>query len=357
MSTPLQRERERRGLTQEQVADRLRQLDPEVGIDANAVSRHERGVVQFPRAPYPKLYARLYATTVDALWPPGTIEAMRRRTFLQALAATPVVTMLPDADASTEAVTAVTGGFRRLEATTPASELRAPVNAHLRFVAHRLSGGGKQLAAAASEAAGFAAWLAVDQDDDKQAAKLYGRAVEYGQRSGSDLLVSYMEGSRLLWLAETEARPVFGSALTAGFRDATELPPTVRAWLAVVEATAHAAHGNADDTFAALQRAEHAIASNHEPSWPWLFPFDARRLAGYVGACATKLNLHKTAIPALQDALPQTRTKQRALILVDLSTNYAALGQHDQARVYAHEAASIGQERHSMKILRRLQAA
>ena len=73
------------------------------------------------------------------------------------MAATTGAALLPGADASTEAITAVTGGFRRLEATTPAAELRGPVGAHLAFIAGRLERGGGQLAAAASEAAGFAA--------------------------------------------------------------------------------------------------------------------------------------------------------------------------------------------------------
>ena len=307
-------------------------------------------MIAYPRAPYPELYARLYSTTIEALWPAARMVGMRRRTFLQALATTPVAAMLPGADPSIEAVTAVTGGFRRLEPTTPARELRTPVTAQLRFVAHRLDQGGKQLAAAASEVAGFAAWLAWDQGDDTHAGTLYGQAVEYAQRSESELLTAYMEGSRLLWAAEN-GRPARPPDSVGG------LPPTVTAWLTAVQATAYASMGNADDTFAALRRAERAIAGNHEPLWPWLFPFDAQKLAGYVGACASKLQLPKTAIPALTDALPQERTKQRALILADLSANHAALGQHDQAHTYAREAASIGQERGSRKILRQLQAA
>lgn len=75
MKSPLQRERERRNWTQEFVADRIGNLlgpqrgHPSLGIDANAVSRHERGMVTIPRDPYPALYAELYNTTVEALWP------------------------------------------------------------------------------------------------------------------------------------------------------------------------------------------------------------------------------------------------------------------------------------------------
>jgi hypothetical protein len=75
MKSPLQRERERRNWTQQFVADQIGNLlGPRrgylsLGIDANAVSRHERGAVTIPRDPYPALYAELYDTTVESLWP------------------------------------------------------------------------------------------------------------------------------------------------------------------------------------------------------------------------------------------------------------------------------------------------
>src|SRR5436190_17259723 len=98
--SPLQHERERRGWTQEHVADQLRRLGLEhghgnLGIDANAVSRHERGIVVMPRDPYPSLYAALYGTTVEVLWSAAIITGMERRGFLRALAAAPVASMLP----------------------------------------------------------------------------------------------------------------------------------------------------------------------------------------------------------------------------------------------------------------------
>jgi len=365
--TPLQRHRRARNWTQADVADQLCNLvGPEhghtdLGIDANAVSRHERGVIGRPRDPYPKLYAALYGTTVEALWPPGRIEAMHRRQFLQAMAATTGAALLPGADPSVEAITSVTGGFRRLEATTPAGELRGPVGAHLRFIAGQLDHGGRQLAAAASEAAGFAAWLAVDQADDAAAGQLYRRAVGYAQRSGSEVLAAYMLGSMALWAAETgrggEARRLIGRAKG---RIPQNAPPTVRAWSAAIEGMAHAGAGDADASLAALKRAEAAVALDHEPMWPWLYPFDAARVAGYVGACATKLKLPRTALPALGEALDglgEARTKQRALVLADLAANHRALGDDDQAREVAAQAQAIGAERASPKVLQRVRLA
>jgi hypothetical protein len=365
--TPLQRHRRARNWTQAEVADRLcNVVGPErghadLGIDANAVSRHERGVIRQPRDPYPKLYAALYNTTVEALWPPGRIDAMERRRFLQAMAATTGAALLPGADPSVDAMTAVTGGFRRLEATTPAAELRGPVRAHLRFIAGQLDHGGTQLAAAASEAAGFAAWLAVDQADDAAAGQHYRRAVGYAERSGSDVLAAYMLGSMALWAAEArrggEARSLIGRA---NRRIPPTAPPTVQAWSAAIEATTHASAGDADATLAALKRAEAAVAQDHEPMWPWLYPFDGPKLAGYVGACAIRLNLPRTALPALTEALDglgEARTKQRALVLVDLAADHRVLGDTEQARDLAAEAHAIAVERGSPKVIRRVRLA
>jgi transcriptional regulator with XRE-family HTH domain len=367
MGSPLRTERQRRGWTLEQVADLLRQLGHErghhnLGIDANAVSRHERGAIAFPRSPYPALYAHLYGVAVEALWPAARIEAMERRRFLQAMAATPVAALLPAApDVTTEAITAVTGGFRRLEATMAAGELRGPVGAHLRFIAGRLEHGGARLAAAASEAAGFAAWLAFDQADDRGAGRHYRRAVGYAERSGSDVLAAYMLGSMGAWAAETgngrRALELIGQAQA---RLPAVVPPTVRAWTAAVKATAHASVGDADGALAALKQAEQPAATTHEPLWPWLFPFDPAKHAAYVGACATRLRLPRTAIPALQDALAglgPAPTKTRALVLADLAASHRAVGEDEQARVLTEEARTIGAACGSTRVARRLQPA
>jgi hypothetical protein len=286
---------------------------------------------------------------------------MERRRFLQTMAATPLAAMLGGEDPSTEAITAVTGGFRRLESTTAAADLGGPIGAHLQFIAGQLDRGGSQLAAAASEAAGLAAWLAVDQADDAAARRHYRQAVGYAHRSGSEVLAGYMLGSMALWAAET-GRPSDAARLLGQARRAipAAAPPTVHAWLAAIEATAHASAGDSDATLAACKRAEIAVAAGHEPMWPWLYPFDAAKLAGYVGTCTTRLRLPRTALPALTEALDglgPARTKQRALVLADLAANHRALGHDDQARELAAEARAIGIERRSPKVLQRVRLA
>ncbi len=357
--SPLRRERKRRGWTLERVANELRQLSAklgygEPGVDANAVSRWELGKHQ-PLEPYPELFALLYETTVEALWP-GTIDDMRRREFLRSLGATGVAAAVPAGHApafDVEAVTAATGAYRRLEATTPAAELAEPVRAHLRFVTQRLDQGGPRLAAAASEVAGLLGWLAFDQGDQRGARRAYEVAVRHAERSGSEVLGAYMLGSMALWAAEggngDEALALVGSTRR---RLSRSLGLTTRAWLAAVEATAHAAARRPDEAVAALKAAGRSLGG--EPEWPWVYPFDDAKLASYQGAVAVRLGRPDVALPALCLALDPAPTKARARTLTDLALAQLASGDPDQAGHTAGEAFALGAATGSMRVMRRV---
>jgi hypothetical protein len=343
--TPLQRHRRARNWTQDQVADQLRQLGgPGLGIDANTVSRHERGVIAMPRPPYPALYARLYRTTVATLWPAATMADMDRRIFLQMVAAAGGGTLL-GGDDDVQAMLAVTAGLRRLEPTTPASELRSSVRSHLRLVSQR-AGRGPRYAAAAADVARFAAFLSWDANDHAQARALYGRAVTYGDRSGDPVVGAYMRGSWALWAAETGHG---AEAVRVGRRVAEARP--IGPWLSTMRATVAASVGDADGTVAALASAERALTADQEPSWSFVSPFTPATLQGYTGRCYVRLGLHKAAVPALREALRGTgRTKHRAVLLCDLAH---ALGDTDEARELGAEARRIGDELASAKVLSR----
>lgn len=349
--SPLQRAREQRGLSQQAVADLIRNvIGPargysNLGIDANAVSRHERGSIAMPRTPYPELYARLYGLPVETLWP-ATIDGMDRRRFLRTVAAAGGGVLLSGDDDDVAAMLAVTSGFRRLEPTTPTPELREAVLGHLRFVGHRAPLG-PRYAAAAAEVARFSAWLAWDQEDHQQARALYRKAAHYAERSGSEVVTAYMRGSWALWAAETGQR---AEALRIGRRVGPARP--IAAWLATMGATVNAARGDPDDTLAALREAERALKVEQEPSYPGIYPFTAEKLQAYTGRCYVWLGLNKAAIPALQEALRgMPPTKMRAVLLLDLAQ---ALGDGDEARGLLAEAHQIGEQQRSRRILSRV---
>jgi transcriptional regulator with XRE-family HTH domain len=295
---------------------------------------------------------------------------MQRRLFIQALLATGGAVLARDdgrpapatgADTTVDAIRSVTEQYRLLEATTPSAELQAPVLAHLQLAANRLDADpSAQLAAAASEAAGFAGWLAVDRGDHRQARRHYQQAVDHADRSGSGVLAAYMLGSMSLWAADlglaSEALSLIGRAHR---RLPDRVPPTVAAWTAAVEAVAHAARHDAQAALAALGRAEASTREDAEPLWPWVYPFTNTRLASYRGGCATRLNLHALAVPALQQALAgfgPTATKAKALTLTDLAASYLAAADVEQACARAGEALEIGVEQRSQRIVGRVLA-
>jgi transcriptional regulator with XRE-family HTH domain len=304
----------------------------------------------------------LYVTKLD--------PDMQRRLFIQALLATGGAVLAPNdgwpapttgADTTVDAIRSVTEQYRLLEAMTPAADLQAPVLAHLQLATNRLdSDPSAQLAAAASEAAGFAGWLAVDRGDHRQARRQYQQAVDHADRSRSGVLAAYMLGSMSLWAADQGlANEALSLVARAHRRLPGQVPPTVGAWMAAVEAMAHAARHDARAALAALDRAEASTREDAEPLWPWVYPFTNARLASYRGNCATRLNLHALALPALQQALAgfgPTATKAKALTLTDLAASHLAAADLEQACATASEALEIGVERRSQRIVGRVLA-
>lgn len=396
------------------------------GFDVTALSRYENGRLGRPRDPLPELFAKLYSRRVEELFPGrqlledsalqvdnqtigalslevatevfsriwANLEAlanlrntdsdMLRRQFLQfvvsaggvaasaalqpfdgaPLSSSPLL-QLADRGVTPQAVTLVTGQYRRLEATTPAGELLGPVRAHLSFISRLLDAeahsGNALLAASASEAAGFAAWLAFDQGEHDGTRQHYQSAVGYAERAGSTVLQAYMLGSMSLWSAALDnGREAVDLAVKARRLIPHHAPPCPQAWAATVEATAYASMRDSKASLAALGRAEEAIEHGQpdaEPLWPWVYPFDEARIAAYRGACAVKLQLPKAALPALDQAVREqgpAPTKQRALALCDQAAAYTLLGDLDEACRLTDEAYGIGVQTRSKKIVHRV---
>jgi hypothetical protein len=94
----------------------------------------------------------------------------------------------------------------------------------------------------------------------------------------------------------------------------------------VVEALGQAAacrDGEAADR--AILRASNAIDASREsaaPPWPWVFPFDQAKLAGYRALVAVRLDRPGTALSAFAESLStaQPAPKQRAMIMLEVAT-------------------------------------
>lgn len=289
-----------------------------------------------------------------------------------ALALVPMPARAQVDEATAPALTTITGAQRRLDATTSSRELARGVGAHVEmanrlYLRARDSALRAPLAAAVSEAAGFAAWLHADMHDAGTTRIYYRLAIERARRAGQGLLAGYMLGS--LAAFETEGTdPALALPLIKQARQQVgKAPyPTPRAWLDAIEALALAAW--AKDRRAAdasLQRAEAVITKGHPsapPPWPWVFPFDHAKLAGYRALVAVRLGRAADALAAFAESLPATHPapKQRAILMLEVATAARQDGEHgkdthrvDQAFQLAREGLATGVAYSSERVIER----
>ncbi|MBC9714089.1 helix-turn-helix transcriptional regulator [Streptomyces sp. TRM66268-LWL] len=305
----------------------------------------------------------------------GSVE---RRNFLGgavAVAAAPAVaafkaaTTEPAAADGGPAATlrVVTGGYRRLDGTTPARQLVKPVLEHLELTQSLAKGvqdhaQRNRLAAVGSEVASLAGWLSWDMGDYGSARTWYGAAVKSARRSGQPLLAAYQLGS----LAQFEAHAgnaQQGLSLAQSARKALgDRPPVIAdAWLASVEALCHAAAGDAeasDDSLKTAIRFADRVTNDSTP-WPWVFTFNESKVAATRVACGARLG-RSDWISSAQDSatavLSSGHEKQRALLILDVASGHLASGRIDGAFALATGALEIGLRFRSGRIVERARA-
>ncbi len=293
---------------------------------------------------------------------PGGDDPTKRRDFgkAMALALIPLPARSEVDEATAPTLTAITGAQRRLDATTPARELARGVAAHVEMADHLLSRARKSpfvpaVAAAVSEAAGFAAWLHADMLDIGTARTYYRMAIDRARFAKQNLLAAYMLGSLAAFEIDGDD-PGLGFALIAeARRQIGEAPhPTPRAWLDSIEALSLAAIGKGADADDALSRARNAVERISDPApvpWPWVFSFDQPKLAGYHALVAVRLERPADALAAFADSLSATQPapKQRATIMLEVATaaRQDGIRKNDSERIdesfrLAYEALGIG---------------
>jgi ATP/maltotriose-dependent transcriptional regulator MalT len=124
-------------------------------------------------------------------------------------------------------------------------------------------------------------------------------------------------------------------------------PAIADAWLACLEALAHATAGEATPTATLLERAEQAverISVEDAPPWPWVFTFDSGKVAAHRLTCATRLRRPQEAFLAAASAGRQLTTghaRQRALLTLDLAEAYLYSGDLDEAFRLANQALDL----------------
>jgi len=292
----------------------------------------------------------------------GGDDPTKRRDFgkAMALALIPLPARSEVDETTAPTLTAITGAQRRLDSTTPARDLARGVAAHVEMANHllsraRISPFAADIAAAVSEAAGFAAWLHADMHDIGTARTYYRLAIDRARLAKQSLLAAYMLGSLAAFEIDGDD-PGLGLALIAEARRQIGEAPhsTPHAWLDSIEALSLAAIGKGADADNALSRARKAVERTSEVApvpWPWVFSFDQPKLAGYHALVAVRLERPADALAAFADSLSATQPapKQRATIMLEVATAARQDGmlKNDSERIdesfrLASEALGIG---------------
>ncbi len=302
----------------------------------------------------------------------GRENPTKRREFgkavaLAGLAALPVPQRAELDEITAPTLTAITGAYRRLEAATPAQELAGAAEAHVKvgmaaLARDRRSPFMPDVAAAVSEAAGFAAWLRMDMNDLGSARAYYRTAIDQARRAAHPLLVAYMLGS--LASFEIEAGdPDAALELTghAARQLGKSAHPSARAWLSAVCAVAYAARGDAargdpESADAALAVAENLAVGTDTyapPPWPWVFPFDAAKLAAFRALAAVRLRRPDQAAAAFAHSLTaiSPAPKQAAVLGLELAELRRQQGEIDEAVTLAAQAVATGRTHVSERVI------
>ncbi|MEV4577330.1 helix-turn-helix transcriptional regulator [Nonomuraea jabiensis] len=296
----------------------------------------------------------------------------KRREFGKTLALTALVGVAlpkrPDVDATTVAtLTSITGAQRRLEATTPARELARGAVAHVDLASRILGRAGRSpyaddVRAGLSEAAGFAAWVHADMHDTGSARLYYRRAIDSARQAGNTLLAAYMIGSLAAFEIDADDSLSSLNLLVRARQEIGDRPPaTARAWLSSIEALGHATARNEVAALQALATAEAAVQASERaaaPPWPWVFPFDGAKLAGYRALVMVRLGRPEEAVAAFNESLSsaQPGVKQRGVLMTEIATAKAMSRHYDEALHLASNALAVGTTYGSERVLHRVKA-
>jgi hypothetical protein len=361
--TPLQRERRRRDWTQADVVDRLNALAAklglgELGIDANAVSRHERGVIRRPRPPLPELYARLYGRSVRALWPdadPAAWEAAGINVHVEGgevdgLVVPALGRHVGEADVARIRVDAELFGV--MDHRHGGGHVRWLVVEYLRREVAPLLGGvysertGRELLAAAAVLTRRAGMMAYDCGRHGPARHYLGHALRLARTAGHRALAAHVLTSMSHQAIDLGRDSVALAMLEAAHTDVAGAgAATLVAKVAVMQARLHARLGNGRDCEAALavaSRASERADPSRDPDW--IASADEAYLLGQFGHCYLDLGRPARAERYLRLSLDGYRpgyVRRRAMGGALLGRALADQGEVDQASVVGVEAVTL----------------
>ena len=276
------------GLDQVDVPEKLTELaGEELGIDANSVSRHERGTV-LPSRRYRRLYARLYGVSEVVLWPRN--EVVHAPTGDAELEALELVRRIEASDLSTTTLDQLELAFDDMACSyvrTTNEELLPNVRTHLRYVSNLVDARStlaqkRRLLVVGGWFSLLSATLHVDIDL-RTAKAARDTAFNLGGHAGHPELQA--------WAFEVDA---WSALMHNDYRKAVEfskagsdLAPhgsSVAVQLAAQEARAWARLKDGPNALSALRRTAHELSQLPVPTRPeHHFAYDERKFEWYTG--------------------------------------------------------------------------
>lgn len=357
----LREHRERLGLTQAEVAERLVQMAwarerVHVGVNPDMVSKWERGL----KRPS-KLYQRLLCLTFDAsphdlglvLGGAGRNDDTDHEGLLAIPGALPRTAPRFRAGAVNKDVVAHVGAmFTALAAMDNAVGPRLAVGAaaHQAAVLERLSTTAngrvqKDLQAAASRFAELTGWLHQDLGDLEQARQWSERAMDLAVVHGDRRLVAYVLMRRSTIAAERGDASAARSFAEAAVSHRDRTSPNLAAVSLRAAAVAYSLSGESTACARALGDAQELLQAADPAKGDDLAPYcTPAYLAMEAGGCWLALSQPRKAIASLETGIerwPAGQGRDRSLALSRLASAYAEVGDIDLACDTAEQARDL----------------
>jgi hypothetical protein len=113
--------------------------------------------------------------------------------------------------------------------------------------------------------------------------------------------------------------------------------------------------GEPSEGLARAEAAVERIATEQQPPWPWVFPFDDRKIAQHRLSCAVRLRRPDVAYAAVDELalVAPGHRKQGALVLLDLATAHGQTHEMDQALRVATAAVDLAAQTRSERVVSR----
>lgn len=352
----LREHRERLGLTQSELAERLVQMAwarerTHVGANSDMVSKWERGLKQPSQ-----LYRRLLCLTLNA----SPRELGLERGGDDAAAFTSLGTslapgLLPASSphfmpgaVNSDLLNQVAAAFTSLTGMDNAVGPRLVLGAaaHLATALEQLSAQPhkrlqREVQLAAARFAELTGWLHQDLGDLEHARRWSERALDMAVLNGDPELVTYMLMRRSIVAAERGDANAARSFAQAAVPERGGIRPSLVAVSRRASALAYSLTGDVTGCARALGEAQDALAGV-EPSHGDLAPYcTPAYLAMEAGNCWLNLGRPQKAISSLESALsawPDGQGRDRSLAVSRLACAYAEVGDVEQACRHAEQA-------------------